>query len=125
MLGLANTWADVYRGTAPDPTGLTMGDEGTAQPIPAELADPDNTDPIIARMPIGLTERSRRVYLPETDELRTIRYGDGRVTGTFDVRKGDRLHDLRTGRWWSVNETDDGGHTIAGTSDLLLDLREV
>lgn len=123
MLGLANTWGDIYRGSTDTGSGLTLGD-GEPETLPAEQVD-NTTQPVAARVPMSIIERSRKVYLEETDELRTIRYGIGRLRGGIDVRKHDRVWDVVKQRWWTVNEISGGGRTTAGLSDLSLDLREV
>lgn len=124
MLSLANTWVDVYRGVSDDGTGLTLGDL-EAEMLPTEQVDPLTTDPVLSHIPMQVIEHSRKVFLEESGELRTIRYGEGRCTGTYDIRKNDRLWDTVKAKWWTVNEIDSGGRTLAGLTDLTLDLRVV
>lgn len=114
---LANTTVNLYRGSTTD----ALDDEGDDDLTDAEDPGPVNAEPV----PFSLIERSRKVYLPESNELRTIRYGIGRCKPTLDVRKNDRIRDLVTGRLWVVNEVSGGGRTIAGHADLSLDLRAV
>ncbi|MCU1617789.1 MAG: hypothetical protein JWO98_5329 [Frankiales bacterium] len=109
MTYLATTRADVLRGLATDEIGNEV--------------DVDTPVDGLTNIPISLIEKSRNVYLPETDELRTIRYGIGRARPGLDIREADRLLDRNTGRKWYVNEVTGGGRTIAGFADLVLDLR--
>lgn len=108
----ATTRVEVTRGT----TQNAIGD------------DVDSTTPVagLLEVPIGITERSRKVFSQESDEVRTVRYVVGRIqNGNTDIRKGDRLRDLRTDRVYYVEEVTGGERTIAGTSPLSLDLRKV
>lgn len=108
---LANTWAEVFRDGEDD----ALGDPVTA------------TDPVagLERVPLSITERSQRIYDAESDELRTVRFGIGRPVDTsIDIRKDDRLHDLRSDEWWAVREV--VNRTVAGMTGLrsvFFDLR--
>lgn len=109
---LATTRVAVYRGT----TLNAIGDEVDSTTPVAGLLD----------VPIAITERSRKVFTQESDEVRTVRYVVGRIqNGKTDIRKDDRLYDNRTGRGYYVDEVTGGERTIAGTSPLQLDLRKV
>lgn len=120
----ANTRADVFRAdsTDADPANGDENDMGDVVLPPAGAADTDSA--VIKNEPFSLIERTRRIELPETGELRTVRYGIGRCKGTLDVRQGDRIRDRTTGAIWHVNEKSGGGRSIAGLSDLVLDLRD-
>lgn len=104
-----NTTLDVLRGTATTP----MGDEIETTDGPAHLSN----------LPASLIERTRRVFMPESGEVRTVRYGIARLKPGTDVKNTDTLRDRTTGRLWEVNEISGGERTLAGRSDLVLDLR--
>jgi hypothetical protein len=106
---IANTWAAVYRDTDDDVLGDPLSDE---EPV-------DGLDRVV----VAITEKSRTVYNEETDELRTIRYGTGRAKAGTDIRKDDRIQDLRSGKWWAVTEVGSGSPGFTGHRDLSFDLR--
>jgi hypothetical protein len=106
---LANTWGAVYRDGEDD----SLGD-----PISAEA-------PVagLERVVLSIVEKSRAIYDPETDEVRTVRYGTGRARSGTDIRRDDRIQDLKTGKWWAVREVSSGAASFAGYRDLSFDLR--
>lgn len=106
---IPNTWAAVFRDTDDDVLGDPLTDE---EPVPG-----------MARVVMAITEKSRTVYNEESDELRTIRYGVGRAKAGTDIRKDDRIQDLRTSKWWAVTEVGSGSATFTGHRDLSFDLR--
>lgn len=106
---IANTWGAVYRDTDDD----ILGD-----PISEETAVPG-----LERVVMAITEKSRTIYDPETDELRTIRYGTGRAMPGTDIRQDDRIQDLRSGKWWAVRSVGSGSPGFTGHQDLSFDLR--
>lgn len=108
---LSNTWATVYR-----------GDDADAYADPTDLDAPVDG---LERVPMAITELSRTVTDPESDEPRTIRYAKGRASGRLGILADDRVLDLRTNRWWVVRSISGGGFTFFGSKDLSLDLRAV
>lgn len=109
MTFIATEKVAVMRGTSTDALGNEIDSEEVV----------DGLDAVF----VSIIEKSRRVYLPESSELRTVRYGVGRATPGTDIRQGDRLRSARTGRTWIVNEVSGGERTIAGFRALVFDLR--
>jgi hypothetical protein len=85
--------------------------------IPADAAE--------HAIPASLIEKTKKVYVPETNELRTIRWYAGTISPAraAEVAQGIRLRDLRTGLTYVVDETTPGRRSIAGVLDTRLDLR--
>lgn len=108
---IANTWGAVYR-----------GDDSN---IYGDALDLDAPVTGLERVPMAITEQSRTVYNPETDERRVIRYAIGRAKGDLDIRSDDRIHDQRQDRWWAVVSVSGGGFTFFGGQALALELRAV
>lgn len=108
---LATTTAQVVRGS----TVNALGDDVAGVAVVAGLA----------KVPVSIIEKGRKVYLPESGELRTVRYVVGRARSNVDIRKGDRLVDNRTGNTYLVDEVTGGERSIAGTQPLVFDLRHV
>jgi hypothetical protein len=106
---LANTWAEVYRDGDDDALGDPL--EATA-PVPG-----------LERVTMSITERSQRIYDAESDELRVIRYGVGRAVVGTDIRPDDRIHDLRTSKWWAVRTVSTEAPGFTGSRALSFDLR--
>jgi hypothetical protein len=106
---VANTWAEVYRDTGDD----VLGDPVTT------------TEPVegLERVPMAITERSQRIYDAESDELRTVRYGVGRARIGTDIKADDRIHDLRSGKWWAVRTVSPASPGFTGNRALSFDLR--
>lgn len=106
---MANTWAEVYRDGADD----ALGD-----PVAA-------TDPVpgLERVAVAITEKAIEVVDPDSHELRIVRHGTGRARVGTDIQTDDRLHDLRSGKWWAVGEVSTGAPSFAGVRRLSFDLR--
>ena len=107
---LANTRASIFRGTTPN----AHGDEVDANVTPVAG---------MAGFAASIIERSRVVFNHETGERRTVRYAIGRVPPALDVRDGDRIRDDRRGVFYVIEEFTYTPYTLAGTSELRLDLR--
>lgn len=91
-----------------------------------EYGDPSTVagPPSDARpLPVSIIEKRRVIVDQDTGQARTIRYGVGRARAHYDIREGDRLHSLRTGKVWLVDEVTPN-HTIAGMNEVVLDLRD-
>lgn len=108
---LANTWGSVYRGEDANEY--------------ADTIDLDDPVPGLERVPMAITEQSRTVTDPESDEVRIIRYATGRTKAGLDIRSDDRIFDVRQRRWWVVRSVSGGGYAFIGSEDLQLDLRAV
>lgn len=113
MVFLATTRASIYRG----------------QTTPVEGLDPvdNNVTPVagLESLPASLIEKSRKVYDQTSQQQRTIRWCVGRFTPGTDIRAGDRVKDNRTGIFYVLDELTTKPRSIAGQSDLILDLRIV
>lgn len=108
---IANTWGTVYR-----------GDDSNEYADPTDLDEPVSG---LERIPMAITELSRTVMDPESDQPRVIRYGTARAKAGLDIRSDDRIFDERQNRWWAVRSVSGGGFTFFGGQDLSLDLRAV
>lgn len=106
---LANTWVEVFRDGADD----ALGDPQTAE---EPLAGFD-------RVPMAITEQAIQVVDPDTHELRIVRHGIGRAHLGLDVQTDDRLHDLKSGKWWAVGHVEAGAPSFTGNRHVVLDLR--
>jgi hypothetical protein len=106
---VANTWVEVYRDGDDD----ALGDPETA------------TEPVagLERVAMSVIEKSREVIDPDTNELRIVRFGVGRARIGTDVRTDDRVHDLRSGKWWAVGQVSTASPSFTGNRALSFDLR--
>jgi len=109
MSYMANTRASIYRGTID--TGLDVVD--------------DNTTPVagLESVRASLIEKSRKVYDLASGESRTIRWCVGRLDPGTPIVSGDRIKDNNNGKLYALDELTTGNRTIAGTRELVLDLR--
>jgi hypothetical protein len=96
-------------------TGESEDDYGN--PVVAPL------DPAAKAHPMSIIEKTKTIMDPTTGERRTVRYAIGRIKAGVPISDGDRIHDMRTGRVYVVDEMTDNPRTIAGFSDVRLDLR--
>lgn len=112
MTFIATTRVNVRRPVAgsKDALGYAKGD-------PGEVVIPD--------IPFGLVEKTREVWLPETQELRTVRKHTGRAEPRHDIRRGDIIEDLADGRRYAVDERTLPTKGLAGHRRLTLELRYV
>lgn len=85
--------------------------------LPADAAD--------RAIPASVIEKTKKVYVPESNELRTIRWYAGTISPAraAEVSQGIRLYDLKTGLTYVVDETTPGRRSIAGVLDTRLDMR--
>lgn len=106
---MANTWAEVYR---------DLGDDALGDPVSA-------TEPVdgLERVALAITEKARQVIDPDSNELRLVRYGVGRARIGTDIRSDDRIHDLRSGKWWAVGQVAPASPGFTGNRALSFDLR--
>jgi hypothetical protein len=106
---LATERVDVQRGT----TVNELGDEV------------DDPTPVVGLQNISMSiiEKVRNVYGQDASEDRTVRTAVGRTRPGRVFQEGDRIVSRLSGRTWYVNEVSGGTRTIAGFSDLVLDLR--
>jgi lipoprotein-anchoring transpeptidase ErfK/SrfK len=106
---MANTWAEVYR---------DLGDDALGDPVSA-------TEPVpgLERVVIAITEKSRQIIDPDTNELRIVRYGVGRARVGTDIKTDDRIHDLTSGKWWAVGQVSTASPSFTGNRALSFDLR--
>lgn len=103
---LATTTVSTYRGTATDSF--------------SDVVD-DNTTPAASGVPASLIESSRKVFMPDSSRIETIRYMICRVRPGVDVLAGDRIRDERTSLTYSVTSV----HQVASsgyTADKVLNL---
>lgn len=108
MYAVASCLASILRGTTIDADG-----------------DEVDTDTAIATgVPALITEKSRTVYDPSTQERRIIRVSRGAVQSDTDIRDNDRLRDDTNGITYMVQSVTQAGG--AGfTNDLVLELKRV
>lgn len=109
---LATTRLAVYRGTTTSP----LGDEVD-----------DNTTPVagLERIGASLIERTKRVQDPASGIWRSVPYLKARlVNPSLDVRKGDRVRDLSTGKLMTVDSLTGTPRSLAGAATLTLDLAD-
>lgn len=110
--GLATTRLAVYRET----TTNAMRDEVD-----------DNTAPVIGleRVAASVIERTKRVQDPASGIWRTIPYLRARpINPAVDIRQGDRVKDLRTGKFMTVDSITRTSRSLAGAATLTLDLTD-
>jgi hypothetical protein len=76
-------------------------------------------------IPASVIEKSRKVFVPESDELRTVRWVAGTLSAAraAEVAQTDRLYDLKSGRTYVVDEVTSPRRSIMGSLDAKLDLR--
>lgn len=109
---LATTRLAVYRAVTTSP----LGDEVD-----------DNTTPVIGLERVGASviERSKRVQDPASGIWRTVPYLRARlVNPSLDVREGDRVRDLSTGKLLTVDSLTRTSRSLAGAASLTLDLTD-
>lgn len=110
--GLATTKLAVYRAVTTSP----LGDETD-----------DNTTAVVGleAVKVSLIERTKRVQDPASGLWRSIPYLKARlVNPALDVRKGDRVRDLRTGKLMTVDSLTGTPRSLAGAATLTLDLTD-
>jgi hypothetical protein len=112
---LANAELVVITSTSTDRLGDVVDD---AMPI---------LPPGTKGIPASVLEKTRKVYVPESDELRTVRWYAGRVSSAHAsaIPQGARLYDLKSGRTYIVDETTPAVRSIMGAIETTLDLRRV
>lgn len=108
MTFIATTTATFMRGSTED----EFGDEV------------DSNEPYTESIPVAITQKQMRVFLPDTNEYRTVRQYVGRVNVQVAVQKGDRLKDDRSGQVYLVDEVT-YSTSLAQTQGCILDLRSV
>lgn len=111
---LATTTCAVIRGETTD----ALGDD-----IPSGIVVVG-----LEKLPFSIKEKSRKVYVPESDELRTVRYVVGRATPTakaLQIIATDRIRDNSTLKIYVVDEITGGERGISGTRPLVFDLRHL
>lgn len=91
MRAVANDRIRIWRGNKTDAFG--------------DLVDADNEP--VGETPAMIRERDRRVYLPAEGATRVIRAYYARVGPEVDIRKGDRIEAIRSGRRYLVTEISD------------------
>lgn len=87
----------------------------------------DNTTPVEGLESFGasLIEKTKRVEDPSTGTWRSIPYLKARlVNPTLDVRMGDRVRDLSTGKLMTVDSIRKVSRSLAGAASLTLDLTD-
>lgn len=108
---IATTTASVWRAASVEDD---RGDE-----VDAPLTEVSRA---IKSEPAAVTEKSRRVFNPESQRWESVRAATGRLYPRHQVLKGDRLRDDRTGVLYSVEEVTPV-RGLGGRTELLLDLR--
>lgn len=95
-----------------------LGDE-----VDAEVTIPSNAATLA--IPASVLEKTKRVYVPESDELRTIRWYAGTLSTAraAEFAQSDRLYDLKSGRTFIVDEVAPARRSIMGTVDTRVDMR--
>lgn len=113
---IANALLYVITATATDNLGDVVDSAVVIPPNAATLA-----------IPASVIERSRKVYVPESGELRTVRWYAGRVSNAHlgQTPQGARLYDLKSQRTYIVDEVLNGARSITGAVEQTLDLRRV
>lgn len=113
---LANALLYVITATTTDALGDVID---SAVVIPPDAA--------ASAIPASVIERTRKVYVPESDELRTVRWYVGRVSNVHlgQMPQGARLYDLKSQRTYIVDEVTSGVRSITGAVETTLDLRRV
>lgn len=110
---LATTKVAVYRAT----TQNALGDEVDNNDTPVSLS--------MAALPASIIERSKRVQDPASGIWRSIPVFKCRlVDPSLDIRKGDRVRDLRTGKLMTVDSITRTPRSLAGAASLTLDLTD-
>jgi hypothetical protein len=108
MYAVASCLASILRGTTTDQFGDQV-DTGTV---------------IATDVPALITEKSRTVYDPSTQERRIVRVSRGAVQSDTDIRDNDQLRDYTTGITYMVQSVTQAGG--AGfVNDLVLELKRV
>lgn len=100
-------------------TGVTKDDHD--DPIEAPFPEVDEDHPAVW-FPASIIEKTKQVFDPTTGTRRTVRYAVGRVKPTVPLHDGDRLLTVR-GKTYVVDEMTGGDKTVAGFTDVTLDLR--
>lgn len=110
MSFMATTRASIYRATKDNGLG--------------DMVD-DNTTPVagLTDLPASLIEKSRKIFDPASEAIRTVRWCVGRFTPGTDIQVGDRIKDNVTGTFYALDEVTTTRRSIAGSRDLVLDLR--
>jgi hypothetical protein len=76
-------------------------------------------------LPASVIERTKRVQDPASGVWRSIPYLKARmVNPSLDIRRGDRVRDLRTGKLMTVDSITRTSRSLAGAASLTLDLTD-
>lgn len=76
-------------------------------------------------LPASVIERTKRVQDPASGIWRSIPYLKARmVNPSLDIRKGDRVRDLRTGKLMTVDSITRTSRSLAAAASLTLDLTD-
>lgn len=80
---------------------------------------------LMTEQPASVIQRSKRVQDPATGTWRSIPYYRARLTDpSLDIRRGDRVRDLRTGKLMTVDSVDRVARSLTGSARLSLDLTD-
>lgn len=110
---LATTRVAVYRGT----TKNALGDEVDNSDVPIS--------PAMASLPASIIETTKNVQDPATGTWRKLPKLTCRmVNPSLDIREGDRVRDLRTGKVMTVDSVTRTSRSLAASAGLTLDLTD-
>lgn len=111
MWRLPTTTVDVHRGTEASDDGDEVDAAGAV---------------IIAGLRFSLIEQERAVRRHDSPMPRIVRTVTGGAPAGTDIRVGDRIKDLATGFFYSVDATRQPGRpSFVPPADLVIDLRRV
>lgn len=105
---MATTTATFSRGMTTDDQGSPVGDD----------------KPYAEKIPVAITTKTRTTSNPSNGVAQTTRTYTARVRSNFDVQKGDRLTDDRTGDQYEIDDVT-STLSLAQTTSCILDIRRV
>ena len=114
MKARATTTVDIHRDA----------DTADADDYGDETETPDPAGAVLKAIPFSLIERTRMVPDANLSGMIPVSVLVGRCGGEHEVRRGDRVHDLRDGRWYSVTDSSRPQSPV-GLLDRRLTLRRV
>lgn len=117
---LATTRVAVERGVVIDTFGDELDAWDTANVDPSQRPVVLSPEKGIAA---SLIERTRTVLDPSSGEPRTITTWTCRMPAVVDVKDGDRIRDLATGRIYAVDGAVAASRTIHGARALRFELK--
>lgn len=105
---IATTTVTILRGETTDEFGDTV----------------DSNVPVRGHVPVSITERDKRVWVPAENRTTVVRQVTGRARPNADIREGDRLRDEHDQSIYLVEGVSRPQSPI-GQADVRLTLRRV